>query len=333
MAPLRAVDSNGNGMKLYLPSFFILLFCATGSFAQNFEVSVTETFRPQNKKILLLKNAGDGQKKIILFQTNLRVNTDGSPKSYHPQDLRGNAKALNNICNAIVIRRKATGENLCLTNFKEAIGIFEKFRDSGYQTVPPGIQVIWENVLAKVTQNGRDTPCIFTSGEFKGYFGSLTALKNGLIGSEKGECEVNNQVDPLRVPALVLVGGKNPVRDFGAQVGDLLFAYNPANQLFSAAIIGDTGPKDNLGEGSVFLNMKLLGKTTPPANKTETFKFSVSSSQVLIAIIPGSHSFRVVTPYTAENINQRVTDWQKESGFDTPEKFIDFLKSSTPQLK
>jgi hypothetical protein len=320
-------------MKLDLSGFLVLLFCATSSFAQNFVVSGTETFQPQNKKILLLKNAGDGQKKIILFQTSLRVNTDGSPTSYHPQDLRGNEKALNNICNAIVIRQKATGKNLCLTSFKEAIGIFEKFRDSGYQTVPPGIQIIWENVLVKITQNGRDRPCIFTSGEFKGYFGSLTALKNGLTGDEKGQCEVNNQVDPLRVPALVLVGGKNPVKDFGAQVGDLLFAYNPTNQLFSAAIIGDTGPKDNLGEGSVFLNMKLLGKTAPPANKTETFKFSVTSSQVLIAIIPGSRSFRVVTPYTAENISRRVTDWQKESGFDTPEKFIDFLKSFKPQLK
>jgi hypothetical protein len=320
-------------MKLNLQRFFILLSCVTSSFAQNFVVSGTEIFQPQNKKILLLKNAGNGQKKIILFQTNLRVNTDGSARSYHPQDLRGNEKALNNICNAIVIRRRSTGKNLCLTSFKEAIGIFEKFRDSGYQTVPPDIQIGWDRVLAKVTHNGKDMPCVFTSGEFKGYFGSLTALKNGLSGDKKGECDVNDQVDPLKVPALVLVGGKNPVKDLGAQIGDLLFAYDPAGQLFSAAIIGDTGPEDNLGEGSVFLNMTLLGKATPPANKPETFKLSVTSAQVLIAIIPGSHSFHIARPYTAENISQRVTDWQKESGFNTPEEFIDFLKSFMPQLK
>jgi hypothetical protein len=49
-----------------------------------------------------------------------------------------------------------------------------------------------------------------------------------------------------------------------------VLAFNPQNQTFSAAVIGDTGPADNLGEGSVLLNMKLLGKTVPPANKTET---------------------------------------------------------------
>ena len=97
---------------------------------------------------------------------------------------------------------------------------------------------------------------------FKGYFGSLTALKNGLTGN-KGECDLNDQVNPMAVPALVLVGGNSVVRQFGARVGDLLVAYNPATQRFSSAIVGDTGPADNLGEGSVLLNMKLLGTTVP----------------------------------------------------------------------
>lgn len=137
----------------------------------------------------------------------------------------------------------------------------------------------------------------------------------------------------MTVPALVLVGGKNVVKDFGAKVGDLLFAYNPRTQLFSSAIIGDTGPKDNLGEGSVLLNMKLLGTTTAPTNKEETFKLSLEGTQVLIAIIPASRSFRESKPYTAESINQRVRDWQKESGFVTPEKLIEFMKSFQPNLR
>jgi hypothetical protein len=91
----------------------------------------------------------------------------------------------------------------------------------------------------------------------------------------------------MTVPALVLVGGKqNVVKKFGANVGDLLVAYDPKTQFFSSAIIGDTGPKDNLGEGSVFLNMKLIGVTTPPTNKAETFKLSIENTQVLVAIIP-----------------------------------------------
>jgi hypothetical protein len=157
-------------------------------------------------------------------------------------------------------------------------------------------------------------------------------LKNGITG-DKGECEIRNQVNPMAVPALVLVGGQNVVKNFGAKVGDLLVAFNPKTQLFSSAIIGDTGPKDNLGEGSVLLNMKLLGTTTAPTNKAETFKLSIENAQVLVAIIPASRLFNESKPYTAENIDQRVRRWQKESGFDTPEKFIEFMKSFQPRLR
>jgi hypothetical protein len=175
-------------------------------------------------------------------------------------------------------------------------------------------------------------PCVFKAGEFKGYFGSLTALTNGLTG-DKGECEIDNQVNPMTVPALVLVGGQSVVKKFGAKVGDLLVVYHPKTQLFSSAIIGDTGPPDNLGEGSVLLNMKLLGVSVPPTKKAETFKLSIENTQVLVAIIPDSRSFQEMKPYTTENINQRVEAWEKEAGFATPEQFIEFMKSLQPKLK
>ena len=267
-----------------------------------------------------------------MFQTNLRVNTDGSPLSYHPQDPRGKDKALNNICNAIVVKKGASDRNLCFDKFDEAIDVFERFRDTDYQTIPQGYRITWANVLPTIKENGKDVPCVFKSGAFKGYFGSLTALKNGLTG-DKGECEINDQVNPMTVPALVLVGGQNAVKNFGAKVGDLLVAYNPKTQLFSSAIIGDTGPRDNLGEGSVLLNMELLGINVPPTNKAETFKLSIESAQVLVAVIPASRLFRQIKPYTRENINQRVEDWQKQSGFARREKFIEFMKSFQPKLK
>lgn len=315
----------------YLLPALLGLVCVSSVSAQNYTVSQTGIFRPQNKKILLLKES-TGPKKIILFQTKLRVNTDGSPLSYHPQDPRGRVKALNNICNAIVVKEGQSEGNLCFTNFGKAISVFERFRDSGFRTVPPGFRITWANVLPTVKEDGKDVPCVFKSGVFEGYFGSLTALTNGLT-HDRGECEIDNQVNPITVPALVLVGGQNVVKDFGAKVGDLLIAYDPRTQLFSSAIIGDTGPRDNLGEGSVLLNMKLLGITTAPTNKSETFRLSIENAQVLIAIIPGSRSFRESKPYTADNINQRVRDWQRESGFDTPERFIEFMKSFQTNLR
>lgn len=321
-------------MKLnqVLTTTLALLVCTPLVSAQEYEVSQTGIFTPQHKRVLLLKEP-TGQNNLILFQTNLRVNTDGSPMSYHPQDPRGKNQALNNICNAIVVNKGSSDKNLCFTNFGEAISVFEKFRDSNYQTVPQGYRITWGNVLATVKANGKDIPCVFKTGDYQGYFGSLTALKNDLTG-EKGECEVNNQVNPITVPALVLVGGQNVVKNFGAKVGDLLVAYNPKTQLISSAIIGDTGPRDNLGEGSVLLNMKLLGTTTPPTNKAETFKLSIENAQVLVAIIPASRLFQVEgnKPYTAENIDARVRAWQTRAGFATPEKFLDLMKSFQPKL-
>jgi hypothetical protein len=318
--------------RYFLTTTLALLACTVLVSAQDYQVSQTGTFAPQNKKVLLLKEP-TGQNNIILFQTNLRVNTDGSPLSYHPQDPRGKDNALNNICNAIVVKKGTSNNNLCFTSFGEAIGAFEEFRDSNFQTVPQGFRITWENVLPTVKENGKKIPCVFKTGDHKGYFGSLTALKNDLTG-DMGECEVDNQVNPMTVPALVLVGGQNVVKNFGARVGDLLVAFNPRTQLISSAIIGDTGPKDNLGEGSVLLNMRLLGTTTPPTNKTETFKLSIENTQVLVAIIPASRLFQIAgnKPYTAENIESRVRAWQTKAGFATPEKFLDLMKSFQSKL-
>ena len=304
--------------------------CLSVAQAQEYRVAQSKIFAPQNKKILLLSDA-NSQRKVILFQTNLRVNTDGSPLSYHPQDPRGRTKALNNICNGIAVRRLNSNKNLCFSEFGRAIQVFEQFRDSNFQTVPSGFRVTWQNVLATVKENGKDVPCVFKAGEFKGYFGSLTALRNNLT-TNRGECDVNDQVNPMTVPALVLAGGQHPVKAFGAKLGDLLIAFNPRTQLFAAAIIGDSGPADNLGEGSVSLNMKLLGTTTPPTNKEETFRLSIENTKVLIAIIPGSRLFNVQKPYTAENINQRIDEWRTEAGFSSLEKLLEMMKSFQPRL-
>lgn len=310
-------------IKIVFP-MALLLGLSGGLIAQDFTVARSGVFAPQQKKVLLLKDASV-DKDLILFKTNLHVNTDGAPLSYHPLDLRGNEKALNNICNAVAIRRAGSNKNLCLSNFSEAISVFEQFRDSKFEIVPEGFSITWDNVLIPEIVNGKKVPCVFKTGEYAGYFASATSLKNGLT-SDKGECECNNQVDPLKVPGLVLAGGsRNIVRQFGAKLGDLVIAYNPKNKNLVFGIINDAGPPNNLGEGSVLLNMKLKGDTTFPKNKRETFRYSISSD-VIIGIIPNSRSFHEVRPFTAENINERVERWLRESGFAGKEDYVEFLE-------
>ena len=57
-------------INFLLTAIFILLFCSPITSAQNYPLSQTGTFSPQNKKILLLKESGGGYSvtvKVIYF--------------------------------------------------------------------------------------------------------------------------------------------------------------------------------------------------------------------------------------------------------------------------
>ncbi len=297
-----------------------------------FKLVSSAVFEPQNKKIVLMQGATD--QKLLLFQTTLQVNTDGTPLSYHPQDLGGKTKAINTIGNAVAIYKDELKGNIFLKKgfYSEAMSVFEQFKDADYNTVPTGYKINWKNVLIAERKDGIDKPCIFKSGKYKGYYASATALKNGLK-SNKGDCNCNNQVNPLEIPALVLVGGKNnPLWKNGARLGDLLVAYNPINNAISYAIINDIGPRNKLGEGSVLLNMQLNEKKAFPRNRKETYNL-ITKNNIIIALIPGSRNYQVEKPYTAENIKYRITLWLNENGYNNEEEFVEFLKRNVDALK
>lgn len=319
-------------------TFYFLLFNFLQ--AQSFLIEKEGTFAP-NKKVLLFKNSYD--KKLILFKTNLRVNTDGIPISYHPFDLRGDSIALNTILNGVAIYRKIDNVKISNPNNPnkfssaerqkmrtEAYTVFEKFRDSDFQLIPDGYIINWQSVLIPENKNGIKKPCVLKNGEYKGYFASATALTNELKVN-RGECECNNQVNPFKIPTLVLAGGDNIVKQYGARVGDLLLAFNPLNKKLVYAIIGDIGPKDNLGEGSVILNMKLLNLVKFPKVRAETYKLS-TKGDIIISIIPNTNNYRKAVPFSAENISNRITQWLKEVGFETENDFINFIQKNKQSL-
>ena len=282
-------------------------------------------YTKKNEKVFLLKNSKEYQ--FISFKTPLRVNTDGSPLSYHPQDPYGQSKALNNICNAIAVRKNGSSSNLCLnkSTFSEAIQIFESWRDSNYSVIPINYTINWKNVLVVTPKN---KPCIFQKGEYAGYFASKTHLTNTKI-PVKGECSINEQINSAEIPAIVLMGGKNILTKFNAKVGDLGVAYSPQNNMIVPFIINDSGPPDNLGEGSVALNMKLLGKTNVPKNKKETYSISIDKN-ILIVIFPNTKDFKLnkTIPYTSQNIESRVNSWLTEAGYTSSTNFINSIKET-----
>ena len=296
-----------------------------------FKLAESTVFKPQNKKIAILEDSS--QQKLILFQTDLQVNTDGTPLSYHPLDLGGQTKAINNIGNAVAVYKEGVDNNIFLKRgyYAEAKAVFQQYIDSNYEEVPHGYKIKWQNVLIPTIENGVEKPCIFKTGAFKGYYGSATSLKNGLR-SNKGECNCNDQVNPLKIPGFVLVGGrKNPLWENGARKGDLLIAYNPDNGVVSSAIINDVGPRKKLGEASVLLNMQMNKRNKPPENYKEAK--SLVTKDIIIAIIPKSNEYKTEKPYTAENIKKRISSWLVENDFGGEEGFVKMLKENEMYLR
>ncbi len=131
----------------------------------------------------MLFNKTPQLKKIILFYSILRVNTDGSPKSYYSDDFDGTTIAINKTCNGISVYKKLSNNKEVKLKCSEAKEIFKQFRANNWNDLP-GYRIKWDSVIA-----ARESKlCIFQEGLFKGYFGLLTSVKNDLPSGQRGEC-------------------------------------------------------------------------------------------------------------------------------------------------
>ncbi len=310
----------------------ILALIVTGLLAQPAfawcVINDSKIFENGKEKVILARGSGFSRKgNFALFVAPLSVNTDGAPTSYHPKDYRGRIKAINHFANGISIKYKPETEKDVPADEKSKV--FEEWRDSNFEVIPTGYKITWRNVLAE-----RDNqPCIFKKGDYVGYFGSLTALKNGLPEVKRGECEIFNQLDQRYIPALVLRGGKaNPLTAFGASKGDLVVAINPANGNIVSAIIGDTGNDERIGEGSVALNMKLLGKTIQPTTYSEAKKLDTEDKDIVVAVLPESKKFERIRPYTGKNIEQRIKNWASENKYKSLNGLIKSINQCAKKL-
>jgi hypothetical protein len=339
-----------------LKKTFLLLLIVTlylnNTEAQTFTIAKTSNYKGQ--KILLLQNSN--MKQLIFYKTPLRVNSDGSPMSYSPKDLRGDSLTYNLIMNGVAIYRKSDSFCISVPNkdtgdynekykklkkrpsdftpaqkkemVQTAYSVFQQFINSDYSVQPAEYEIFWRSVLVDM---GNGKPCEFASGPFKGYFGSKTAVNNGLT-SNKGECNCNNFLDAAKIPALVLPGGNNPLKIFGAKLEDIVIAYNKNTNQVSYAIIGDIGPGSNLGEGSMAMNGQLLN-THQFVTKAKWVRDSLNiNNNILFAIVPLSKSYKLQKPYSADNIKVRCLKWLEEVGFKTEQDFITFMKNKAEEL-
>jgi Fungal chitosanase of glycosyl hydrolase group 75 len=121
-----------------------------------------------------------------------------------------------------------------------------------------------------------------------GFYISTTTLEN----QSKPETDPSRYVDSETIPFFVLPGNQL----FGAKLGDFDFVVNPTNGKSCGCIFADTGPGDEIGEGSIAL-AKALGINANPKN-------GGANDGLAYIVFPGSGPG---WPSSADEINKKAT--------------------------
>lgn len=218
--------------------------------------------------------------KALVFKAKFYVNTDGSVKSYHKLDIRGQSMAINNVCNGVNVvaldgTRHAGGSNASCPALRQN---FELARNAGWTSRQAPKVEFFAIATRSCEPSGKCIPCETPDG----YLVSTTGLSDATI---RDQCDPAKYFDSLKLPAIV-IPKRGLFIDKGVRQGDLVVVRSRTTGQTFGALVGDTGPVNNLGEGTVFLAMKLRGRSEAPANYREAVRLSLNL--VDYAIFPGT---------------------------------------------
>jgi hypothetical protein len=200
-----------------------------------------------------------GQGQPLLFGGSLHVNTDGTRRSYNVTDFWGVDTAVNNLCNAMSDKCADMSE----AQLHDRRVLTQDARAKGWPKDMLAQTKISPSIIPLV--DGKPCP------EVGGYLVSATALQDPAV---KDVCSFAKYADAMKVSAIVLPGRLKKKVPTGfetrdAKVGDLVAVLTGDGSRVVFAVVGDTGPSKELGEGTIALAGTLLGKTSEPANYLE----------------------------------------------------------------
>jgi hypothetical protein len=198
--------------------------------------------------------------KGLLFAEGLHVNTDGTRRSYRVDDFWGETDAVNNLCNAM----SDACDGLSQEGLKARRIATQNARAAGW----PAAQLAATRIAPSIIPFRNGKPCPELPG---GFLVSATALHKP---PPADACDVATYADSMSAPALVLPkraasGTLTPFEMRNAKVGDLAVVMSGDGARIAYAVVGDTGPSRELGEGSIALARILLGKDHDPVNYRE----------------------------------------------------------------
>ena len=183
----------------------------------------------------------------------------------------------------------------------------------------------------------RGYPCTFGPGApFPGYFVAATTLTNAQVQQAHSElapkeCDPSRYINAEQVPFFILPGGHIGE----AKVGDIVIAHARIGneERFVYGVIGDAGPAQNFGEGSIAFIQELLGtRGEPVMNSAALNALDIGKdSNVTVAIlILGGTKELLGGDYSRDNLEKIGKEQFAKWGKADP---IQRLKSCIKQAK
>ena len=115
-------------------------------------------------------------------------------------------------------------------------------------------------------------------------------------------------INPMRVPYVVVPKGEKFKKSHpGIACGDIAAVINPANGLRAFAMVGDFGPEDKFGEGSIALAQSLGIDAHPDSGGTK--------DSLLYFFFPGS---RYLNAFSKEELSSKGSELLRKSGVALP---------------
>jgi hypothetical protein len=260
-----------NGRHLFNLSLVILLLASTVPGVCD-ELKRFDRFEHSEiGKLSIYKNSG--KFKTVAFASQMQVNTDGAPNSYHPDN-----KGITHICNGLSVGENCRWKPRCLGDFNQARS--EGFR--GTTKICFFAMVTDKLGIPLVQKKGDPNP---------GYYISTTALQQPGINPQTPQA----QLDSNQVPFIVIPGPWQSEQYQNIQIGDFALVYRKSNKSWVPAIVGDLGPRKKLGEGSVYLHQQLGNNpfVMRPDGHLRAYR-GIKAKDAVYFIFPGSRRTEVL---------------------------------------